>query len=169
MRNINLAIVFLFIIMSAKSIAQCEAKNRILPDGTLVFYFDPADFYISKSKSLKINIQTDKEHFFIALQPLPFPSKAEGKKIKDDLIILLADQKEYELSHYDTQYRHNDSVMQVLYLMNDKDVEAFSKFEAVTAKINMKGTEFVRDYNFKLHKNAIIQQLNCFLKEEKKD
>jgi hypothetical protein len=53
--------------------------------------------------------------------------------------------------------------------MNDKDVEAFSKFEAVTAKINMKGTEFVRDYNFKLHKEAIMQQLNCFLKEEKKN
>lgn len=166
MRNINLTIVFLFTIISAKSIAQCEVKNRILPDGTLIFYFDPADFYISKSKSLKINIETDKEHFFIALQPSPFPSKGEGKKIKGDLIIHLANKKEYRLSHYDTQYRHHDSIMQVLYLMDDKDIEAFSKFEAVVAEINMKGTEFVRDYNFKLHKDAILQQLSCFLERK---
>ncbi|TDO77369.1 hypothetical protein EV143_104133 [Flavobacterium chryseum] len=166
MEKINLTIA-LFFMVSVQLLAQCEVKNRILPDGTLMYYFDPADFYISKSKSLKINIESDKEHFFIALRPFPFPFKDEGKKIKDDLIILLADHKEYKLSHYDTQYRHNDSVMQVLYLMNDKDVEAFSKFEAVKAKINMKGTEFVRDYNFKLHKDAIMQQLNCFLKEEK--
>ena len=33
---------------------------------------------------------------------------------------------------------------------------------AVLAEINMKGTEFVRDYKFKLHKDAIKEQLNCF-------
>ena len=147
-------------------VAQCDIKNKILADGTMVYYFDPAVFYTTKSKSLKINIVTDKEHYFIALQPTPFPSKKEGKKINDDLIIHLADKKEYKLSHYDTQYIRNDSIMQVLYLMDDKDVEAFSQFEAVVAKINMKGTEFMRDYNFKLHKDAIIEQLNCFLKKE---
>ncbi|WP_264535115.1 hypothetical protein [Flavobacterium sp. N1736] len=166
MKKLNLIVIFLFVLISTKLIAQCEVKNRVLGDGTMMYYFEPADFYITKSKSLKINIVTDKEHFFIALQPFPFPSKKEGKNIKDDLIIHLSDNKEYKLSHYDTQYRHNDSIMQVLYLMEDKDVEAFSKFEAVVAEINMKGTEFVRDYNFKLHKDAIIQQLNCFLKKE---
>ena len=56
--------------------------------------------------------------------------------------------------------------MQVLYLIDDKDIEAFSKLEALVAEINMEGTEFIRSYKFKLHKNAIIEQLNCFLKKE---
>lgn len=168
MKKINFAILFVLVLFSIKTVAQCEIKNKVFPDGTMMYYFEPADFYVTKSKSLKINIVTDKEHFFIALQPSPFPSKKEGVKIKDDLIIHLADNKTYKLTHYDTQYRHNDSIMQVLYLMDDKDVQAFSKFEAVVAEINMKGTEFVRDYNFKLHKDAIMQQLNCVLKEDNK-
>ena len=159
-------LVFILLIISCKMVGQCAIKNKLLADGTMVYYFDPAVFYTTKSKSLKINIVTDKEHYFIALQPSPFPSKKEGKKIKDDLVVHLADQKSYKLSHYDTQYMRNDSIMQVLYLMDDNDVEAFSKFEAVVAEINMKGTEFMRNYNFKLHKNAIIEQLNCFLKKE---
>ena len=165
MKKVSFLVVVLLII-SSKMFAQCDIKNKLLADGTMVYYFDPAVFYTTKSKSLKINIVTDKEHYFIALQPTPFPPKKEGKKIKDDLILHLADQKSYKLSHYDTQYMRNDSIMQVLYLMDDKDLEAFSKFEAVVAEINMKGTEFIRDYNFKLHKDAIIEQLNCFLKKE---
>jgi len=168
MKKINLAIVFLVLLISSKMIAQCEVKNKVLADGTMIYYFEPAVFYFTKSKSLKINIVTDKEHYFIALQPTPFPPKKDGKKIKEDLIIHLADQKQYKVTHFDTQYRQNDSVMQVLYLIDDNDIESFSKLEAVLAEINMEGTEFVRSYNFKLHKDAIIEQLNCFLKEEDK-
>ncbi|MBF4465750.1 hypothetical protein [Flavobacterium sp. LC2016-12] len=166
MKKISFIVVILLLVISSDMSAQCDVKNRLLADGTMVYYFDPAVFYTTKSKSLKINIVTDKEHYFIALQPTPFPAKKEGKKIDDDLIVHLADQKSYKLSHYDTQYMRNDSIMQVLYLMDDKDVDAFSKFEAVVAEINMKGTEFIRDYNFKLHKDAIMEQLNCFLKKE---
>lgn len=168
MKKINLVIVFLVLLISSKMIAQCEVKNKVLADGTMIYYFEPAVFYFTKSKSLKINIVTDKEHYFIALQPTPFPPKKDGKKIKEDLIIHLADQKQYKVTHFDTQYRQNDSVMQVLYLIDDNDIEAFSKLEAILAEINMEGTEFVRSYNFKLHKDAIIEQLNCFLKEEDK-
>lgn len=166
MRKINFTIALLLVVISSKlhAQAQCEIKNRVLADGTMTYYFDPADFYKTKSKSLKINIVTDKEHFFIALQPSPFPAKKDGVKIKDDLIIHLADKKVYKLAHYDTQYRHNDSVMQVLYLIDQKDIEAFSAYEAVVAEINMEGTEFVRNYDFKLHKDAIVKQLACFLK-----
>ncbi|WPO79582.1 hypothetical protein [Flavobacterium sp. KACC 22761] len=155
-----------FILISFETTAQCDVKNRVLADGTMMYYFGPAVFYTTNSKSLKINIVTDKEHYFIALQPTPFPSKKEGKKIKDDLIMHLADNKIYKLAHYDTEYIHNDSIMQVLYLIDKNDVNSFSQFEAVTAEINMQGTEFVRSYNFKLHKNAIKEQLACFLKKE---
>jgi len=166
MKKINFTIVFLVLLISTKGVGQCEVKNRVLADGTMLYYFEPAVFYFTKSKSLKINIVTDKEHYFIALQPTPFPPKKEGKKIKEDLIIHLADKNKYKVTHFDTQYRQNDSVMQVLYLIDDNDIEAFSKLEAIIAEINMEGREFVRSYNFKLHKDAIIEQLNCFLKKE---
>lgn len=162
----KIVVLFLFFVFNAKGVAQCEIKNRVQADGSMIYYFEPTAFYTTKSKSLKINIVTDKEHYFVALQPTPFPDKKEGKKIKDDLIILLADNKTYKLAHYDTQYRRNDSIMQVLYLIDDKDLDAFSNYEAVSADINMQGTEFVRSYNFKLHKNAIVEQLKCFLKKE---
>ncbi|MBW1657629.1 hypothetical protein GSY47_19795 [Flavobacterium quisquiliarum] len=164
----KLLVLFLIFIFNYNAVAQCEIKNRVQADGSMLYYFEPEVFYSTKSKSLKINIVTDKEHYFVALQPTPFPDKKTGKKIKDDLIIQLADNNTYKLAHYDTQYRRNDSIMQVLYLIDDKDISAFSNYEAVTAEINMAGTEFVRKYNFKLHKNAIREQLICFLKEEEK-
>ncbi len=165
--KIKFLVLFLCFVF-AKGIAQCDIKNRVQPDGSMAYYFEPAVFYSTKSKSLKINIVTDKEHYLVGLQPTPFPEKKEGKKIKDDLIIHLANNKTYTLVHYDTQYRRNDSIMQVLYLIDNKDIEAFSTYEAVSAEINMQGTEFVRSYNFKLHKDAIVKQLTCFLKEDEK-
>lgn len=168
MKNTFFSVLILLIFGSTESFAQCDVKNKLLADGSMVYYFDPAVFYTTKSKSLKINIVTDKENYFVALQPIPFPEKKVGKEIKDDLIIHLADNNAYKLTHYDTQYIKNDSVMQVLYLIDKKDLTAFSKFEAVVASINMKGTEFIRDYNFKLHKDEIVKQLACFLKEEEK-
>lgn len=168
MKKLLFPVLILLILGAAKSYAQCDIKNKVLADGSMVYYFDPAVFYTTKTKSLKINIVTDKENYYVALQPTPFPEKKEGKKINDDLVIRLADNKDYKLAHYDTQYIRNDSIMQVLYLIDKKDIDAFSKFEAVVAAINMEGTEFVRDYNFKLHKSAIIKQLACFLKEEDK-
>lgn len=168
MKKIKLLVLFLCFVFNAKVSAQCEMKNRVQADGSMMYYFEPAVFYTTKSKSLKINIVTDKEHYFVALQPTPFPEKKIGKKIKDDLVIHLTDNKMYKLTHYDTQYRNNDSIMQVLYLIDEKDIDAFSNYEAVTAEINMEGTEFIRSYNFKLHKNAILEQLKCFLKEEEK-
>ena len=163
---ISYTVLIFFVLISFKTTAQCDVKNKVLADGTMMYYFEPAVFYTTNSKSLKINIVTDKEHYFIALQPTPFPSKKEGKKIKDDLIMHLADNKIYKLAHYDTQYIHNDSIMQVLYLIDKNDVNSFSQFDAVTAEINMQGTEFIRSYNFKLHKDAIREQLECFLKKE---
>lgn len=168
MRKINFVFLFFLVLVNLKMNAQCDIKNKVQADGTMIYYFDPAVFYTTKSKSLKINIVTDKEHYFIALQPTPFPEKKIGKKIKDDLVMHLADNKSYKLTHYDTQYRHNDSIMQVLYLIEDKDLDSFSKFEAVLAEIKMEGTDFVRDYSFKLHKDAIMKQLACFLKKEDK-
>jgi outer membrane protein assembly factor BamD (BamD/ComL family) len=162
----SIILIILSVLVSPILFAQCEIHNKVQADGSMLYFLEPATFYTTKSKSLKIGIITDKENYFIALQPSPFPSKEVGKKIKEDLVIELADANKYKLEHFDTRYIKHDSVMQVLYLIDKKDLKAFSSFEAVSADINMEGTEFIRNYAFKLHKKAIMQQLNCFLKDE---
>ncbi|MDA6068733.1 hypothetical protein NJT12_03785 [Flavobacterium sp. AC] len=168
MKKISLIILLFMFLFNSKAMGQCDVKNKIQADGSMVYYFDPAVFYTTKSKSLKINIVTDKEHYFVSLQPTPFPPKKDGKKIKNDLVMHLADNKVYKLAHYDTQYMRNDSVMQVLYLIDEKDLASFSKFEALMAEISLEETDFVHNYIFKLHKDAIVKQLACFMEKEGK-
>lgn len=163
----SIIFIIIAILISPLLFAQCEIHNKVQADGSMLYFIDSTTFYTTKAKSLKIGIVTDKENYFIALQPSPFPSKEGRKLIKDDLIIELSDANKYKLKHYDTRYIKHDSVMEVLYLVDKNDLKAFSGFEAVTADINLQGTEFVRNYAFKLHKKAIMEQLSCFLKEEK--
>ena len=155
-----------FISVSLALFSQCEIKNRILPDGSLSYYIDPVNFYWTESKDLKGGLVTDREHYFLSLQPKPFPEKSLGQKLKDDIEMILSDNNLYILKHYDTRYLENDSVMQMLYMIDKKDLESFLNFEAVSVKINMGGDEGDRSYVFKLHKSALMEQLACFLKEE---
>jgi hypothetical protein len=56
--------------------------------------------------------------------------------------------------------------MKLVYLINKKDIDVLLNIEITEARINMKGDEGVRTYVFKLHKAALKEQLECFLKEE---
>ena len=158
------AIGFLFVSLSAS--AQCEIQNRIYPDGRMFYYIEPVNFYWIESKELKGGVETDKENYFLALRPSPFPEKPAGNKLKDDLELKLSNDSVYKLEHFDTRYMQHDSVMQMLYLIDSKKLDDFLNFEALSVKINMEGTEGIRTYVFKLHKSAIREQLSCFLKEE---
>jgi hypothetical protein len=131
------------------------------------YFMEPVNFYGTKAKSLKGCIVTDKENYFLQLLPLPFPEKPEGNKLKKNLLLKLSDGKTYELKHYDTRYVANDTVMEMLYLIDKDDMDWLLKYEVNEAKIDMMGDEGIRTYGFKLHKAALMEQLNCFLKEEK--
>jgi hypothetical protein len=144
---------------------QCEILNRVSADGSMMYYMEPVNFYWTEAKSLKGCIVTDKESYFLELHPLPFPDKSEGKKLKSDVTLKLSDGKTYWLKHYDTRYSDNDSVMEMLYLIDKADMEMLLNYEVLEAKIDM-GDEVIRTYVFKLHKSALKEQLNCFLKEE---
>ena len=159
-------IFYVFVLLSfcglSKSYSQCELLNEVQADGSMMYYFEPATFYYTKSKSLKINLLTDDENFYIVLQPTPFPEKSIGKKINDDLKIQLSNKEWYVLKHYDTQYLKSNTIFQVVYLINKRDLDAFTNYEAETASISMKGTRFVHNYAFKLHKRAIMEQIACY-------
>jgi len=148
------------------SFSQCEILNRIYPDGTMLYYMEPVTFYWTSAKSLKGCVVTDKENYFLELHPVPFPEKPAGNKLKEDLDLKLSNGTIYKLSHYDTHYADNDSVMEMMYIINKKEISDFQNFEVEEVGINMMGNEGPRTYVFKLHKTALKEQLACFLKEK---
>jgi hypothetical protein len=157
-----------FLSVSISAFPQCEIQNRIYPDGSMFYYIEPVNFYWTESKDLKGGVVTDKENYYLALQPSPFPEKPLGNKLKDDLELKLSNDSVYILKHFDTRYLEHDTVMQLLYFIDPPYVDDLLNFEAISVKINMDVTEGIRTYVFKLHKSAIREQLSCFLKENKK-
>jgi hypothetical protein len=155
-----------FLALSFAAFPQCEILNRVYPDGSMQYYMEPVNFYWTKAKSLKGCIVTDKESYFLELHPVPFPEKPVGNKLKKDLILQLSDGNTYALKHYDTRYAENDTVMEMLYLINKEDRDKMLNFEVIDVMIDMMGSEGIRTYVFKLHKAALKEQLACFLKEE---
>jgi hypothetical protein len=164
----NSLLALVFFLMSALSFSQCQILNRVAPDGSMQYYMEPVNFYWTSSKSLKGCMVTDKENYFLELLPIPFPEKPAGNKLKENLELKLADGITYSLKHYDTRYTDNDTVMEMLFLIEKEDIDKVLNYEAIEAKIDMKGEEGVRSYKFKLHKSALKEQLACFLKEDEK-
>lgn len=162
----KLSLLILMLVISGRAFSQCEILNRIYPDGSMLYYIEPVNFYWTQSKDLKGGVTTDKENFYLSLQPSPFPPKPAGHKLKDDAELKLANDSIYKLEHFDTRYLEKDTVMQMLFLIEKDHVRDLRDFEAISVKINMGGDEGIRTYVFKLHKSAIMEQLDCFLKEE---
>ena len=161
-------LVSLFLTVSVSSFSQCEILNRVSPDGSMQYFMAPVNFYWTSAKSLKGCIVTDKESYFLELHPMPFPEKPAGNKLKRDLELKLSDGKTCLLKHFDTRYVENDTVMEMLYLINKKDIEFLTGIEVTEAKIDMMGDEGIRIYEFILHKSALKEQLSCFLKDAEK-
>jgi hypothetical protein len=130
------------------------------------YYMEPVNFYWTKQKSLRGGIVTDKENYFLALMPLPFPPKPDGHDLKKDLRMKLSDGKLYSLEHFDTRYIDRDTVMQMLFLIKEEDLNNLLNLQISDVTIDMLGTEGLRTYTFKLHKSALKEQLDCFLNEK---
>jgi iron only hydrogenase large subunit-like protein len=152
----------IFLSFSVFSFSQREILNRVSPDGSMQYYMEPVNFYWTNTKSLKGCIVTDKENYFFELHPVLVPEKKEGRKLKKDLSLKMSDGITYEIKQYDTHYVEDDSVMEMLFLIDKKDIDRLLNLEVVEAKIDMMGTEGIRTYVFKLHKTALKEQLACF-------
>jgi hypothetical protein len=57
--------------------------------------------------------------------------------------------------------------MQLLFLIKKDDLNNLLNLQVVDVTIDMMDTKGTRTYTFKLHKSALKEQLDCFLKEEK--
>jgi hypothetical protein len=160
------AISLVLLSISISSFPQCEILHRMTPDGSMQYYMAPVNFYWTETKSLEGCIVTDRESYFLLLRPVPYPEKPAGNKLREDLVLTMSNDTAYTLKHYDTRYIENDTVMAMLFLIDQGDIDIMMKFEVTEAKIDMKGDEGVRSYEFKLHKSALKDQLACFMKEE---
>jgi hypothetical protein len=160
------AISLVLLSVSISSFPQCEILHRMTPDGSMQYYMAPVNFYWTETKSLEGCIVTDRESYFLLLRPVPYPEKPAGNKLREDLVLTMSNDTAYTLKHYDTRYIENDTVMAMLFLIDQGDIDIMMKFEVTEAKIDMKGDEGVRSYAFKLHKSALKDQLACFMKEE---
>jgi len=163
---IKSALALGLISLTFSGFSQCEIQHRLYPDGSMFYYIEPVNFYWTKSKDLKGGIETDKENYYLELQPSPIPAKHEGKKLKDDLELKLANDSVYRLEHFDTRYIDHDTVMQLLYLIDKKKLGDFVNYDVVSVKINLLDSTGIRNYVFKLHKSALREQISCFLKEK---
>jgi hypothetical protein len=162
----RIALILGLIVFSMHGFSQCDIKYRVNPGGMMQYYMEPVNFYWTLQKSLRGCIVTDKENYFLALMPLPFPPKPAGQKLKKDLKMTLSDGKSYSLEHFDTQYIDQDTVMQMLFLIKKEDLNTLLNQQIVNVTLGMMGNEGMRTYTFKLHKSALKEQLDCFLKKK---
>lgn len=161
MRNKFFLLIVSLIFSSAYSFAQdekCNIKSVVHPDGSMFYYVAMDTFYFNQTKQLMGGMITDKEHYFLTLEPKPSPDKV--KKLKDykPLSVRLANDSTYTLDFFDARFIQ-DSIYVVMYMFNPKKDKAFLNYgvESVTMK-----TPFQSEtYYFKLHKNAIIRHLKC--------
>jgi len=161
-----LAIILLF--ASILTFAQCEILNRVSSDGSMRFYIEPFNLYQTDAKSLKACIVTDRESYFLELQPVPFPEKSKDNKLKDALNLKLVNGEALKMKHYDTRYVSNDSILKILYLIGKDDIDKLLQTEIAEFSINMGESEGIRTYVLKLHKGELKQQLDCLMKDEEK-
>ena len=153
-----------FIFLSAKVIAQCDVTERMMADGTMYYHGELLLFYKTSEFQLSGNIVTDKENFFLRLRPFPFPEKPKGTKLKDALVVKLANDTTYILKAYDMRYTDRDTGFTMIYIFDKKDIEPFVRNEVVEVKLNL-GAE-PKAYVFRLHKDAIRTQINCFTQKK---
>lgn len=140
-----------FISYSLSSSVQCQILHYFSPIGSMQYQMEPVNFYWSKAESLKGCIVTYKENCYPELEPVSYPEKPEGHKLKKDLELKLSDDKTCMPEHPDTRYLENVTVMEIFYLTDNKDIGNIWNSEGAEHSIEMIGKEGVRTYKFESH------------------
>lgn len=158
--------VFLSAFVSA-AFSQCEVKSRQGVDEVMYYYVDYVPFYWTAKKELKGGAITDEQNYFLVLKPKPYPAKPAGTKLKDDLNVSLSNDSTYVLKHFDTRYVDRDTTLLFMYIIPEDEIPIFRKYEVRQVRMMM-GDEGERVYDFKLHKEAVMEQLDCLINSLKR-
>jgi hypothetical protein len=159
-------LIFSFILFhQLPVVGQCKISQNRFPDGTMYLETETSLMYQTSKKKFVEKLSTDKENYFFAISPSPFPPKPKGSKVKKDLTVLLSNNKSYTLKHFDSRYIDQDSSFEILFLFDKKDIPDFQSYLVKKVTIN-DGTGPDATYNLVLHTDAIKKQLACFLKKK---
>lgn len=160
--------LFLALVITTALSAQtnCDIKSRVGADGALYYYIEYVRFYYTSEKQLEGGIVTDKEHYFLTLQPFPFVMKKSSEKLTDSVDVVLSNEKKYRLGNYYVRFHKEDSLLRMVYFIPKDLLNDFKDYNISSVKINMGGDEGVREYDFKLHKSALREHLACFEKSK---
>lgn len=170
-KYIKSCIVFLLLITATDISAQtnCDIKSRVGADGALYYYIEYVRFYYTDEKQLEGGIVTDKEHYFLTLQPFPFVMKKSSEKLTDSVDVMLSNEKKYRLGNYYVRFHKEDSILRMVYFIPKDLLNDFKNYDINSVRINMGKDEGVREYDFKLHKSALREHLACFEKNTNKN
>jgi hypothetical protein len=146
-------------------VGQCKISQNRYPDGTMYLETESSLMYQTSNKKFVEKLSTDQENYFIAINPLPYPPKPKGSKVKKDLTVFLSNNKSYTLKHFDSRYIDQDSSFEILYLFDKKDIPDFKSYLVKKITIN-DGTGPEATYNLVLHTDAIKKQFGCFIKKK---
>ena len=155
-----LSLVYLLFLCLESTGQDCNVKNKIRPDGSIYFFIDPVLFFNTPENKIYGGVVTDKEDYFLALSPFPFPQKSKGNKLNQDLLITLSNQKEYNLEHFDSQYI-DDTALHIFYLIGKPVLSEFKEHDIESVKLNMGPEKGTQTFQFRLHKSALREQLIC--------
>ena len=152
-----------FLVTSLNMRPQCDIKNRVNADQTMYYYLEPEVFYHTDQNTLRGNITTDKDHYFLQLLPAPFPTKGSDAKLNKDVEVKLSGSELLMLENYDVRYRKSDTTLALLYLIPKDKVGLFLEQEIDWVNIDMGDEKGPRHYIFVLHKAALRVQLKCLM------
>jgi len=137
---------------------NCNIKNYLSPDGTMYYYVPVDTFYYTETKQLLGGMVTDKEHYFLTLQPLPKPAAIGSRKKYKPLTVTLENDSTFTLDFFDARFV-NDTIYNVVYLFDSDKHRAFITNNV--KEIKMQTPYIDESFVLKLHKDAIIQHINC--------
>lgn len=150
--------LFLAPCFSFSQSGKCDIKSIVQPDGTMYYYVAMDTFYFSQARQLMGGMVTDKENYFLTLEPKPSPTSIGKLKDFKPLTVHLANDSTYKLDFFDARYV-NDSIYVIMYMFNPKKDKAFLNYGV--ERVTMETPSMKETYNFKFHKNAIIRHLKC--------
>ena len=160
-----LSILLLSLSIQSKS-QECEIRNRVLPTGGMHYYIETVTFFTLDNQGLAGGIITDGENFYLRLHPLPILTRAQAKKVKGNLKLVLANDTTYEMKFFDAHFI-GDTAFSVIYAISKKQLEPLVNHRVRNVAIDLnEGSP--RSYHFRFHSDEIMLQLKCFIEARRK-
>ena len=148
--------------------SQCKVNNRLFPEGSLYYFTEAVLIYKTPERELLGTVVTDRELFFLALLPKPFPEEKIGRKFKKDLAIKFEDKVSMTLEHFDSRYLQGDTAFVIMYQIPKDSLGRFTEYDISSLSSELYDGTGIKNYNLVLHKNAIMDQLKCLMKKTAK-